>query len=79
LPISHETVECVLAPAPTYKEYYIFLSLYFQGLQGFCKGNLNVSNHLDDLVVDGEIILKLMLKNVMGGVDCIYMAQAMDK
>lgn len=57
---------------------YIF-AFIFSRFTGFCKGNLNVSNHLDDVVVDGEIILKLMLKNVMGGVDCIYMAQAMDK
>jgi hypothetical protein len=42
---------------------------------GFWRGNLRESNHLEDLVLDGRIILKWIFKKLDGGVDEIELAQ----
>jgi hypothetical protein len=42
---------------------------------GFCWGNLKERDHLEDRRADGRIILKLILLNRNGGMDCINLAQ----
>jgi len=34
---------------------------------GFCWGNLSERGHLEDLAIDGKIILKLTFKKWIGG------------
>ena len=38
---------------------------WYKYIQGFCRENLREEDHLQDLVVDGRIILKWMFKNGM--------------
>jgi hypothetical protein len=40
--------------------------------------NSNRKDHLEDIGIDGSIILKLILRNGVWGVDWIYLAQARD-
>jgi hypothetical protein len=42
-------------------------------------GDLSEGDHLEDLRVDGRIILKWIFKKWYGGMDWIYMAQDRDR
>jgi hypothetical protein len=44
----------------------------------FWWGNLEGKNHLEDLVVNGSIILKCIYRNIMGSFDRIRLAQDKD-
>jgi hypothetical protein len=44
---------------------------------GFWRGDLRDRGHLEDLGVDGRIILKWFLKKWDGGMNCIDLAQDM--
>jgi hypothetical protein len=46
---------------------------------GFWWENLRKGDHLEDLVTDGRIILKWILKKLDGGMDWINLAQDRDK
>jgi hypothetical protein len=41
---------------------------------GFWQGNLGKRGHLKEIGVNGTTILKMILKFVQKGVDCIYVA-----
>jgi len=49
-----------------------------EGHTGFWCGNLRERNHLDDLEVDGKIILRWIFKKWGGDMDCIDLAHDMD-
>jgi hypothetical protein len=42
---------------------------------GLWWGNLKERDHLDDLGVDGRVILERFFKNERGGMECIDLAQ----
>jgi len=42
---------------------------------GFRRGGLREGDHLEDLGVDGRIMLKCMLKNCLGGIEWIDLAR----
>jgi hypothetical protein len=46
---------------------------------GFLWTDLRERNHLEDSDVDGRIILKLIFKELNGGMDWIYVAQDTDR
>ena len=46
---------------------------------GFWRGDLRERGHLEDIGIDGWIILKWMFKMWDGGVDCIDLAQNRDR
>jgi hypothetical protein len=56
-------------------------ALYLNGevRTGFCWGDLRERDHLEDLSVDGRIILKWILRSEMRGMDWIDLAQDRDR
>jgi hypothetical protein len=48
-------------------------------IQGFCSGNLTEREHLENLCLDGRIILKCVFRKLGGGMDWIAVFQDGDK